>query len=130
LSSIPGWVNAEMDEWGNWHIDEAWIDEGWSEENILYNLEKSDHVPGSKILMKSIPRRIRRTDLVIARLKPPYPNICKAKYWFHRWPLEHPRAGQEIYDSDRAAWFKMGAGWFKSRLRRAKIQYMNVRNRR
>ena len=128
--SIPGWVNAELDDWGNWHIDAAWTDEGWSSENILYSPDKIDHVSGSKVLMRDMPRRIRRTDLVVARLLPPYPNVCKAKYWFHRWPAEHPRAGQEIYDSDRAVWFAMGTGWFKTRLRRAKFQYRNMRDRR
>jgi hypothetical protein len=64
-----------------------------------------------------MPKEIARIDLVISQLPDPLPNVAKAKYWFHRWPEWHYRAGMEIFDSDRAVWFGYKAGWFKNKVR-------------
>ena len=129
MSSIPGWVNSHLDDWGNWHIEMVWHEEGWSGENIIYSPDTHGGDFGSRPLIKDMPPRIRKIDLAVAQLPSPGPDICKARYFYHRWPKEHPRAGELIYDSDRAIWFGMGAGWFKNRLRRAKLRYKYIREK-
>jgi hypothetical protein len=116
-----------MDEWGNWNIEIVWHEDGWSSENTIYCPSVNSGVFASRPLMRDMPPRIRRIDIAIAQLPDEAQNVCRAKYWFNRWPEGHSREGEQIYDSDRAAWFGMGTGWFKTRLRRAKIAYKNIR---
>jgi len=99
--------------------------EGWNPTNIIFSPDTISSTPGHKILMRDMPPRIRRIDLVICSLPPPYPNVLKAKYWFYRWP-DGDRAGELIYDSDRCGWFGYPVGWFRNKVRTAKRLYRNA----
>jgi len=123
LSTSSRRVNFDLTEWANYNLEWIYHKDGWPSENILCNPDTKGGRFGSNPLMRDIPRRIRRIDLIVSRLPPPYPDILKAKYWFYRWPEGHPRAGMEIYDSDRGVWFGFGGGWFKNRVRTAKRLY-------